>query len=117
MFLSHSVLAHINRIIHRVMSGHCILVRLFKYCVRNSVGKTTCGVGCRVFAAVADVIDFFCEKNIENQQAFLHLALPYIMEYGGSNEGKKACNCDNNSFLQVKFYRCNILPYLSLTSE
>ena len=83
----------------RVVDGHLLMVRLFKYCVRTST-KTSCGSSCHVFEAVAQVIDTFCENNSRNQKELLPFVSPFIKAFDGS-AGNRACNCDNNSFLQV----------------
>ena len=88
----------------RVVNGHLLMTRLFKFCVRTSPAKSTCGASCRIFGALATVIDCFCDGNVENQQTLLPYISPYIMEYDGTMGGKKACTCDNNSFLQVDTY-------------
>jgi hypothetical protein len=82
------------------MNGHQLIVRLFKYCVRTSNGKTVCSASCRIFQALANVIDVFCDQNEENQKTLLPLISPFILEYEGG--GSKVCQCDNDAFLQVK---------------
>jgi hypothetical protein len=85
----------------RVVNGHLSVARLFKYCLRTSADKTACGASCRIFAALAAVIDSFCDQNIENQETLLPFVSPLILEYSDRSGGKRACNCDDNSFLQV----------------
>lgn len=101
VFISVALLFNDYCMSSRSVNGHLLLARLFKYCVRTSTDKASCGSSCRIFEALATVIDCFCERNVENQQALLPFISPFIIEYDGGDGGKKACACDNNSFLQV----------------
>lgn len=88
----------------RLMNGHLLLARLFKFLIRTSPGKSSCGAPCRLLASLATTVDSFCHEHSENQRVLRTLMTPHILEYhqGTGTGTKKACSCDNSSLLQVR---------------